>query len=147
VASSFGLGFIPRRLRGSDSGAGTFGAALGVAIGLALLGADAPWWTTAIAAGAATLASVWSARPFAAHDDPGWICMDETAGTLVAMIGLGGLPLAIAVVVARVADIVKVLPGVTHADRMHGAVGVTLDDVIAGAYGLGVGWVLTGLGL
>lgn len=147
VASSFGLGLIPRRLRGSDSGAGTFGAALGVAIGVVLLVVAAPWWVTALAAAAATAASVWSARPFSADADPGWVCMDETAGTLVAMIGLGGIPLVVAVVVARLADIVKVLPGVTHADRVHGAVGVTLDDVIAGAYGLGVGWGLTALGL
>lgn len=145
VASGFGLGFIPRRFWGSDAGAGTFGAALGVAIGGALL--PVAWWWTAVAATVAVAASLWSSRPFADDGDPGWICMDETAGTLVAMIGLGGIPWIVAVVVARLADIFKVLPGVTHADRRHGVAGITLDDVAAGIYGLAVGWALTGLGL
>lgn len=147
IASSFGLGLIPRRLWDSDSGAGTFGAALGVAMGVVLLVAGAPWWWTAMAAIVATFASIWSSRPFASEGDPGWICMDETAGTLVAMVGLGGLPLLVAVVIARVADIFKILPGVTHADRLHGPLGITLDDVVAGGYGLGIGWLLTALGI
>lgn len=147
VASSFGLGLIPRRLWGSDSGAGTFGAAFGLAIGLGVLALELPWWTTMAAAAMATGASLWSARPYADDGDPGWICMDETAGTLVAMIGLGGVPLLAAVLIGRLADIVKVLPGVTHADRMHGPVGITLDDVVAGTYGLAIGWALKLLGL
>lgn len=147
VASSFGLGLIPRRLWGSDSGAGTFGAALAVAVGVALLAVEAPWWVFAICAAITAAASIWSARPFAGDGDPGWICMDETAGTFVAMIGLGGIPWVVAVILARLADIFKVLPGVTHADRMHGPIGITLDDVVAGAYGLAVGWGLTALGL
>ena len=147
VASSFGLGLIPRRLWGSDSGAGTFGAALAVGIGTLLLVADAAWWVTLALGLAAIVASMWSARPFSAEGDPGWICMDETAGTLIAMIGLGGIPLLIALVVARIADIFKVLPGVTHADQIHGPIGITFDDVIAGLYGLAVGWALTGMGL
>jgi phosphatidylglycerophosphatase A len=147
VASSFGLGLVPRRLWGSDSGAGTFGAALAAVIGAGLLAIDAAWWVVAAAAVVATAASVWAARPFAGDGDPGWICMDETAGTLVAMIGLGGIPWIAAVVVARLADIFKVLPGVAHADRMHGPVGITLDDVVAGGYGLAVGWALVALGL
>jgi len=147
VASSFGLGLIPRRLWGSDSGAGTFGAALGAVIGLGLLAVGAQWWITLTLAMVATIASIWSAKPFAADGDPGWICMDETAGTLVAIVGLGGIPWVAAVVVARAADIFKVLPGVAAADRMHGPVGITLDDVIAGLYGLGVGWLLVAIGL
>lgn len=147
VASSFGLGFLPRRLWGTDTGAGTFGAALAVVTGLLLLAADAAWWVELALAVAATAASLWSSRPFADDGDPGWICMDETAGTFVAMIGLGGIPWVVAVVVARIADIVKVLPGVTHADRLHGPMGVTLDDVIAGLYGLGVGWALVAAGV
>lgn len=147
VASSFGLGLIPDRLRGTDNGAGTFGAALGVAIGGVLLATGAPWWVTTALAMVAIGASLWSSAPFAADDDPGWICMDETAGTMVAMIGLGGIPWAVAVIVARLADIFKVLPGVTHADAHHGPVGITFDDVIAGLYGLAVGWLLVAAGL
>ncbi len=147
VASSFGLGLLPRRLWGSDTGAGTFGAALAVGLGALLLAADAEWWLTLLVGLLATAASLWSARPFAAEGDPGWICMDETAGTMIAMIGLGGIPWIVAVAVSRLADIFKVLPGVIHADRLRGPVGITLDDLAAGAYGLGVGWLLTGVGV
>lgn len=145
IASSFGLGFIPRRLWGSDTGAGTFGAALAVMIGAALLVADAPWWITPALAALSIAASLWASRPFSGEGDPGWICMDETAGTFVAMIGLAGAPWVAAVVVARAADIVKVLPGVRRAESLPGAVGITMDDVVAGIYGLAVGWILTGL--
>jgi len=146
VASSFYLGFIPRRLRGSDSGAGTFGAALGVAVAIPVL--KAPWWVGLIAAAVAIGASLWSSRPFAVDGaDPGWVCMDETAGTLVAVVGLGGWPWLVAIVVARAADIFKVLPGVPQAERLHGAVGITADDVVAGLYGAAVGWLLTAAGL
>jgi phosphatidylglycerophosphatase A len=146
IASSLGLGLIPRRLWGSDNGAGTFGAALGAAIAGLLLACDAPWWTAAAAA-VALAASMWSARPFAVEGDPGWVCIDETAGTLVALIGLTGWPWVAAVLVARAADIWKVLPGVKRAERLPGAAGITADDVVAGLYGLAIGWALTAAGL
>ena len=144
IASSFGLGWIPRRLRGSDAGAGTFGAALGAGVGGALLVADAPWWAGAAAALVAIGVSLWASAPFA-EGDPGWVCIDETAGTLVALVGLAGWPWLAALVVARLADIFKVLPGIAAAERLPGAVGITADDVLAGIYGLGVGWALTAL--
>jgi phosphatidylglycerophosphatase A len=144
VASSFGLGLIPRLLWKSDSGAGTFGAGLAAAVGGILWAAEAPWWVTLGLALAATAASLWSAIPFAVgHQDPGWVCMDETAGTFLALIGLTGWPWVVALVVARLADIFKVLPGVHRAERLPGALGVTADDLVAGLYGLGVGWLLT----
>ena len=144
VASSFGLGLIPHTLWKSDVGAGTFGAALGAGAGLVLLATGSPWWATLLAALAAIAASLWSAEPFAAGGaDPGWVCMDETAGTLLALVGLGGWPWAAALVVARLADIFKVLPGVHRAEALPGALGVTADDLVAGLYGLGVGWLLS----
>ena len=48
----------------------------------------------------------------------------------------------LAVVVARLADIFKVLPGVAAAERLPGAWGVAMDDVVAGVYGLGAGIVV-----
>ncbi len=143
MASSLGLGFVPRRLWRSDAGAGTFGAALGAAIGWALLGA--PWWLDLIAAAVAIGMSLWAAAPFA-EGDPGWVCIDETAGTLIAVVGLGGWPWLVAVLVARAADIFKVLPGVRRAERVPGSVGVTADDAVAGLYGLAVGWAAAGVG-
>jgi phosphatidylglycerophosphatase A len=143
VASSFGLGMIPRHLWHSDKGAGTIGAALGAALGGVLLIVDAPWWAGLATAGAAIGVSLWAAAPFGGnHADPGWVCIDETAGTLVALIGIGGWPWVAALLVARAADIFKVLPGVGAAERLPGAVGITADDVVAGLYGLAIGWML-----
>jgi len=139
IASGVYVGFIPRRLWGSDSGAGTFGAALAALISVALWGT--PWWTGVIAFLVALGLSLWSAAPFAVDGkDPGWVCIDEVAGTLVALIGLTGWPWLVALVVARLADIFKVLPGVGAAEDLHGAVGITMDDVVAGLYGLAAGW-------
>jgi phosphatidylglycerophosphatase A len=144
VAAGFGVGFIPRKLWNGDNGAGTFGAALAALIGWALW--TAPWWVDLMVAVAAILLSVWAAAPFAEdHADPNWVVIDEVAGTLVALIGLQGLGWLAALIVARLGDIFKVLPGVPQAERLPGAVGITADDVVAGLYGLAVGWIVTGL--
>ena len=141
VASGFGVGLIPRRLWGDDRGAGTFGAALGALISLALWTVH-PWGAPAAAA-VAFVAAVWAAAPLAGdHDDPGWVVIDEVAGTLTAAIGLIGWPWLVAVIVARLADIFKVLPGVAAAERLPGSWGVAMDDVVAGVYGLGAGIVV-----
>ncbi len=80
VASGFYAGLIPQRLWGSDNGAGTFGAAVAVVISLLLW--RYPWWVGAVAFVIAFALSLWSAAPFADdHADPGWIVMDEVAGT------------------------------------------------------------------
>lgn len=144
IAAGFGAGLIPQRIWGSHSGAGTFGAGVALLIGVVLI--PAPWWIDLLVAIAAIATSLWAAKPFAQDGaDPGWVAIDEVAGTLVAMIGLSGWPFAIGVVIARLLDIFKVAPGIREAERLHGALGVTLDDVVAGVYGLGAGWALTAL--
>lgn len=140
VASGFLVGLIPSKLWGSDTGAGTFGAAL--AAGVGLLWWRQAWWVHVTVFVLFLALSLWSARPFSEdHSDPGWIVIDEMAGTFVAVIGLSGIPWVVAVAVARLADIFKVLPGVSGAERLPGAVGITMDDVVAGLYGLGAGWL------
>ena len=141
VASAFGTGLIPNRLFGSHSGAGTFGAAVAVLIGIRLI--ESPWYIDATVAAAAIAVSLWAAAPFSTDgQDPGWVAIDEVAGTLVAMIGLSGWAWIGAVVVARLLDIFKVAPGISQAEDLHGAVGITLDDVVAGLYGLAFGYLL-----
>jgi phosphatidylglycerophosphatase A len=131
---------IPGKLGQADTGAGTFGAAVAALIGLVLW--SAPWWIDLLAALIAIGLSLWASAPFAVnHADPNWVVIDEVAGTLVALIGLTGWPWLIALVVARLGDIYKVLPGVPQAERLPGAVGVTADDVVAGLYGLAAGWI------
>ncbi|MCL1599778.1 MAG: phosphatidylglycerophosphatase A [Actinomycetia bacterium] len=141
IASGFGVGLIPSKLWGSDNGAGTFGAVL--AAGLSLLMWGWPWWAHVGVFVVFLALSLWTSRPFADdHADPGWIVIDEMAGTFVAVIGLTGWPWLVAVVVARLGDIFKVLPGVPQAEDLPGAVGITMDDVIAGVYGLAAGWIV-----
>ena len=138
IASSLGLGLIPGRLWNSDAGAGTFGAAL--AVPLAIL-VTSPVLEAALV-GVVVVLGLWAARPFA-RGDPGWIVIDETAGAWLAIIGLGGWPLAIGWVVARLADITKFPPGVGAAERLPGSRGVMADDLVAGLYGLAAGWLVT----
>jgi phosphatidylglycerophosphatase A len=131
---------IPGRLWQADTGAGTFGAGVAAVIGLMLW--TAPWWVDLLAALVAIGLSLWASAPFAVdHADPNWVVIDEVAGTLVALVGLTGWPWLLALVVARLGDIYKVLPGVPQAERLPGAIGVTADDVVAGLYGLAVGWL------
>ncbi|MES2714034.1 MAG: phosphatidylglycerophosphatase A [Pseudomonadota bacterium] len=73
--------------------------------------------------------------PTEAAADPGWIVIDEAAGQLLALAALssaGIIGVALAFALFRLFDITK--PGlVGWADRRHGAFGVMLDDVVAGA--------------
>ena len=150
VASWFGTGLILRRVRGSDSGSGTVGALFAVPLvwGLAAVGT----WAHVLGVVVVAIASVVSSAKFVdeadstKHGDPGWVVIDEAAGTLLATVGLG-LPAAIvAWVVFRVADIFKsFFPGVSKAEQLGGGMGITADDLVAGLYGLAAGWIVQGL--
>lgn len=147
VASWFGTGLVLGHLRGSHMGSGTVGALFALPIAL-LVGHWFGWQGQVIAAAVATLASLWAAQPFVGPEgDAGWIVIDEAAGTFVAVIGLSIWPGAIvAWFVFRLADVFKHLaPGVARADSLPGTAGVTLDDLIAGVYGLVVGHMVQAL--
>lgn len=77
--------------------------------------------------------SVLADRP---ADDPGWIVVDEAAGMLVALAalpaGAGWVGAVAAFLLFRAFDILKPWP-VSWADGLHGATGVMLDDILAGA--------------
>lgn len=154
VASWFGSGLLLGRLRGSDVGSGTVGAAVALVLGLAL--APLGWSVQVGAAAIAAVASLWSAAPFTRDDpgsaagvpvkegDPSWVVVDEAAGALLAVVGLAPVPAIVAWVVFRLADIFKrAFPGVAAAERLPGAIGVTADDLVAGCYGLAAGWLVT----
>lgn len=134
-----------RRLRGGDTGSGTLGSAAALLLALALR--PAGWVVQLVVALAVLVASVWSTDRFT-HDqgDPGWVVIDEAAGTLVATIGLAPLPALAAWAVFRAADIAKRwFPGVMAAERLPGGWGVTADDVVAGMWGLAAGWGMQAL--
>ena len=143
-ASWFGTGLILGRLRGSDAGSGTVASAFALAPALAL--GLVSWEAQLAAALLVGVASLWLTRRFAADGaDPGWVVIDEAAGTFLAVIGLGGWAAATAFVVFRIADISKKFPGVAAAERLPGAVGVTADDLVAGLWALAAGWLVRAL--
>lgn len=147
VASWFGTGLILGRLRGDHIGSGTVGALFALPVAL-LVGHWLGWAGQVLAAVVVTLASLWAARPFVGPEgDAGWIVIDEAAGAFIAVIGLAAWPGAIVAWVAfRFADVFKnFAPGVARLERIPGALGVTLDDVLAGLYGLAIGHVVQGL--
>ena len=111
---------------------------------VSLIGPDRWTWQVAAAVGVGAL-SVWSSRPFTSEGDPGWIVVDEAAGTLVATVGLGLVPAAVAFVAFRIVDATKVLPGISAAERLPGSWGITADDLLAGLYALGIGWIVYAL--
>ncbi len=140
IASWFGTGLILRRVRGADEGSGTIGSI--AALIPALLLQPAGWVVQLTVAAAVTAVSVIATKPFADEGDPGWVVVDEAAGTFIATIGLGWPGWLVAFVVFRIADIVKATPGVGRAEALPGGWGITFDDVVAGAYGLAAGWAL-----
>jgi phosphatidylglycerophosphatase A len=109
------------------------------------------WIVQLAAAAIVTALSIWAADrvvslPEETDDDPGWLVIDEAAGAMLAVVGLDLGPAVVAWLVFRTADIFKrAFPGVAAAERLPGGVGITADDLVAGAYGLAAGWILMGL--
>ncbi|WP_337876749.1 phosphatidylglycerophosphatase A [Elioraea sp.] len=130
LASLCGAGFL-------RPAPGTWGSALALIPGAALLAFAGP---AAVAAGAALLAALgwWAVArelPRSDEPDPGWIVIDEAAGMWLALVGLPGfgwLGVAAAFALFRLLDVAKPGP-VGWADRRGGVAGVMLDDLIAGA--------------
>jgi phosphatidylglycerophosphatase A len=118
---------------------GTFGTLLGIPC----------WWLMkdlplALYLGVLALlfaAGVWAchytARALGVHDHPA-IVLDEVVGFLVAMIAApaGWLWVVAGFVLFRLFDIWKPWPIRWLDSRVHGGLGIMLDDVVAGAYAL-----------
>jgi phosphatidylglycerophosphatase A len=69
------------------------------------------------------------------EQDPGWIVIDEWAGMFLALVGANPAcfsQVLVAFAVFRIFDVSKVGP-VRTAERLPGALGVMLDDLVAGA--------------
>ena len=72
------------------------------------------------------------------HKDPGLVVIDEIVGMLITMIGVPATPLAMTLgfILFRIFDITKPYPIHLVDQRLHGGLGIMLDDVIAGFYSL-----------
>jgi phosphatidylglycerophosphatase A len=121
---------------------GTWGSLVALAIWWLLL-AGLPWHVQlGVVAATVLIGTVlthWVNRRYRVHDDPR-IVIDEFAGLWLALLGapatfLGGVA---GFLLFRIIDIAKVWP-VGWADRrVSGAIGVMLDDLLAGALTLAV---------
>ncbi|MDR3523219.1 MAG: phosphatidylglycerophosphatase A [Acetobacteraceae bacterium] len=126
IASGLGSGYSPKA-------PGTAGSLLALALGAGLMTLSP--WALPMAVAASILLGLASIGPAGGREDPGWVVIDEFAGQWIAMLALShpSLPgLALAFALFRLFDIAKPGP-IGWADRQGGAVGVMLDDVIAGA--------------
>ncbi|MFP6742134.1 MAG: phosphatidylglycerophosphatase A [Alphaproteobacteria bacterium] len=132
IATFFGTGALPKM-------PGTWGSLATLPLGVLLLVLGGPW-AVAVGAAVAFLIGWWAtARVLEQVDsgDPGYIVIDEVAGQLMvlAMVPPDVVHVAFAFAIFRAFDILKPWP-IGWLDRnIHGALGVMVDDIAAGALG------------
>jgi len=133
LATCFGIGYLPWA-------PGTWASLAALPVAWWIAG-WAGWPGLAAAAALATALGIWCSGVYAARsgvEDPSPVVIDEVAGQWVVLLVVPADPLlyAIGFAVFRFFDIVKPWP-VSWADRsVGGGLGIMLDDIIAGAYGL-----------
>tara|TARA_R110000772_G_scaffold231592_2_gene342536 strand:+ start:11314 stop:11763 length:450 start_codon:yes stop_codon:yes gene_type:complete len=145
VATWFGCGLAPK----APGTVGSLGALPVAWIILSYWG----WPWLAVAAVAATVIGIVATAAVlrrSAVKDPSFVVIDEVAGQWIALLpaGLDPILFAVGFVAFRLFDIWKPWP-VSWADRkVPGAVGVMLDDLIAGGFAAalvyGLGYAMAG---
>ncbi len=147
VATLFGVG----RLR---PGPGTWGSATTVLLWWLVARWIAPArqpWVAILLAGIAVLAGIPASTRVARASglkDPQFVVIDEVAGQLVTLIAapIAWQSLLLGFILFRAFDIVKP-PPIRHLERLPEGVGIVIDDVGAGLYGLAVMQVVLHFGL
>jgi phosphatidylglycerophosphatase A len=147
VATFFGVGHL-------RPGPGTWGSAATVLLWWLLGRWIAPgWepWTPALLALAAVLIGIPAATQVARasnRKDPQFVVIDEVAGQLITLIAapIAWQSLLLGFILFRAFDIVKP-PPVRQLERLPEGVGIVIDDVGAGLYGLAVMQVVLHFGL
>ena len=128
-AFGFGLGLLPRA-------PGTFGSLLGIP--LWWLTPAEPWVQGAVAV-VALVFGIWvcgeSARRIGVHDHGG-IVWDEVTGMYLTLLAAPAEPawVVAAFILFRIMDIWKPWPIRELDHRLHGGLGIMLDDVIAALF-------------
>lgn len=139
LATWFGIGWLPRM-------PGTWGSAAALPFAWAL-----DFWlgSVGLAAAAAVLfaAGWWAADRYARaleRDDPGAVVVDEVVAQWLVALPVAHEPwlLVVAFFVFRVLDIGKPWPARWADRRLHGGLGIMLDDVLAAIYGVPAMWLL-----
>jgi len=136
---AFGLG-----TGASPYAPGTVGTLLGIP--LVVLLSQWSLWVYLLATAVLTIIGVWvcdrTSKDIGVHDHGG-IVIDEVAGYLVTMIAVpvNLWTLVAAFVVFRFFDIIKPWPIGWLDRRVQGGLGIMVDDLLAGIYGLAVMWL------
>ena len=133
IATVGGVGWFP-------VAPGTAGSAAGVVIYL-LSNGWSPLAQVALLL-AVTMVGVWAsgvAEKELKKEDPGPVVIDEVAGQLLTLFltGVGWKGALAGFIIFRVLDILKPFPA-RRFERLHGGLGIMADDLMAGAYGLGL---------
>ena len=136
---AFGLG-----TGASPYAPGTVGTLLGIP--LVYLLSQWPIWVYLIATVALTAVGVWvcdkTSKDIGVHDHGG-IVIDEVAGYMVTMIAVpvNVWTLTAAFFIFRFFDIIKPWPIAWLDKKVQGGLGIMVDDLLAGVYGLAVIWI------
>jgi phosphatidylglycerophosphatase A len=144
IATFFGAGF-------GKPGPGTWGSVAAVCLWAGAIlcfhpSASLLLWALTAGIGLSILLGVPAAtiveRESGGHD-PGFVVIDEVAGQWVALLGAsaGWRSALLSLFLFRVFDVVKPFP-VGLLERLPEGWGIVFDDVAAGLYALGVGWLL-----
>lgn len=142
LAFGFGSGLAPKA-------PGTFGTLAAVPLYLGLV--QLPFGVYLAALAVALVAGVWicgeSARRIGVHDHSG-IVWDEVAGYLLTMVLF--VPSAVSICAGflafRLFDVVKPWPIGWLDQRVHGGLGIMLDDVVAALFAIGLMALLANFG-
>ncbi|MBU0485772.1 MAG: phosphatidylglycerophosphatase A [Proteobacteria bacterium] len=132
IATGLGLGYAPKA-------PGTFGTLLALPLHFLLIKLSLPYYSAALTA--IFLLAVFtagSAEKILDYSDPGAVVIDEIIGMLITLIGAPTnlLVWIIGFALFRFFDILKPFPINFIDQRLHGGLGIVLDDIMAGIYSL-----------
>ena len=117
---------------------GTFGSAIGIGI-FYLVRSHASPTLEALVIGVLLGVGIWSAAEterFVGRTDPGPVVIDEIVGMLItlAFVPVNAAGVLLGFLVFRTLDVVKPWPA-RRLERLHGGLGIMMDDVMAAVYG------------
>jgi phosphatidylglycerophosphatase A len=139
LALGFGSGLLP-------GAPGTAGTVVAIPVYLLLQPLAWPWYlaVTALLFGAGIPICAHTAARLGVSDHPG-IVWDEIVGYLVTMTlaPAGWLWIAVGFVLFRLFDVLKPWPVRWCDRRVHGGLGIMLDDLVAGLFAAGILQLLT----
>lgn len=132
LATGFGAGYLPKA-------PGTWGTIVALPVHF-LLVRTAPAHYAMIMGGLIVFGILisGSAEKIMDMSDPGIVVIDEIVGMLITLIAapLNWKALVLGFALFRFFDILKPFPVNIADQRFHGGIGIMLDDIIAGLYGL-----------